>query len=232
MSEEGFLVVELLASLGVAHGFGTRGAREPAGLRRPVQVHGARVARIRPAREVSLGEADAVVSTVPGVPVAVVTADCVPILLASESGRAVCAVHGGWRGLAGGVVEAGAAALAGAAPGEPLRAAIGPYIGSCCYEVDSPVLDALRRRFGPALEEAARTSRPGHAWLDLGALAREALMRSGIEADSVASLPRACTRCHPERFHSYRRDGASSGRMAHWIAACGPGSLDTPERAS
>lgn len=233
MSEEGFLVMELLAGLGVAHGFGTRSAREPRGLRRPIQVHGARVARLQPAGDVALGEADAVVSTLPGVPVAVVTADCVPILLASESGRAVCAVHGGWRGLAGGVVEAGAVALAGVAPGERLRAAIGPHIGHCCYEVDEPVLDALRRRFGSALDRAARASRPGHAWLDLGVLAREALMRSGISPDAVASLPRSCTHCHPQLFHSYRRDGAAAGRMAHWIAARAESSrLDTPERAS
>lgn len=228
MTSGGFLVAPLLAASGVAHGFGTRDALEPAGLRRPVQVHGARVAVLDASSTDDLGEADAVVSVLADAPVAVVTADCVPILISSESGRAVSAVHGGWRGLAAGVVEAAAAALARAAPGEALRAVIGPHIGGCCYEVDLPVLDAMRRRFDASLDEAIRPSREGHAWLDLGALARVALLRSGVAPGAVASLPEACTRCHPSRFHSYRRDGAAAGRMVHWIAARGVAvSLDT-----
>ncbi len=210
----------LLHECGVAHGFGVRGVEEPAGCVRPRQVHGVRVMRARrdagPQRE----EADAVISDVPGLPVAVVTADCVPILVAELGGARVAAVHAGWRGLAAGVVAEALAALArsGAAPAQ-LRAVIGPHIGPCCYEVDAPVLEALSLRFGEATEAALRPARPGHAFLDLGALVRVECLRAGLAASAVGVIPASCTRCDSERFHSYRRDGARAGRLVHSIEA-------------
>jgi YfiH family protein len=153
----------------------------------------------------------------------VVTADCVPILVASERGDAVAAIHAGWRGLARGVVGTGIDALRHAAPGAPLRAVVGPHIGPCCYEIDAPVIEALGAAFGAALADALAPARAGHARLDLAALARVALLRAGLAPQGVAGLPRSCTRCEPERFHSYRRDGARAGRLVHFIAAsCQP----------
>lgn len=214
----------LLEAAGVAHGFGVRGAPEPAPLVRPKQVHGVAVARV-----VSGGaapaEADAIVCTTPGVAIGVVTADCVPVLAASRDGRAVAAIHAGWRGLAAGVVGAGIAALGEAAPGAPLVAAIGPCIGACCYEVDEPVLDALAARFGDALASALAATRPGHHHLDLVALVRADLVRAGLATAAVGTLAGACTRCDPVRFHSYRRDGAGAGRLLHHVAAR---RVDTP----
>jgi YfiH family protein len=163
-----------------------------------------------------------VLSSLPGVPVGVVTADCVPILVATQGGEAVAAIHAGWRGLACGVVAAGIEGLRAEAAGSPrLLAAIGPHIGACCYEVDEPVLSALAAGFGEDLTAALRSGRPGHAWLDLGRLAGSALLRAGVEPDALGLLPGACTRCHPERFHSYRREGVSAGRLYHFIAARG-----------
>jgi purine-nucleoside/S-methyl-5'-thioadenosine phosphorylase / adenosine deaminase len=127
-------------------------------------------------------------------------------------------VHAGWRGLAGGVIPRALEALGELAPGRELVAAVGPCIGPCCYEVDEPVLDAMRRRFGPALEGALSPTRPGHARLDLPALAREALRGGGAAVGVVAG---ACTRCDAARFHSYRRDGAAAGRLLSWIEAPG-----------
>src|SRR5262245_7368384 len=125
----------LLRACGVRHGFGTRGDEPPAGLLRPRQVHGAAVAR---AQDCPGGvEADAVVAATAGPPIGVVTADCVPILAASADGRAVAAIHAGWRGLAAGVIGAGIDALRRAAPRAALRAVIGPHIGLCCYEIDA-----------------------------------------------------------------------------------------------
>jgi len=228
VSARGFLCHPLLASRALAHGFGQRGCPAPPGLRRPRQVHGGRAVRLsRP--DAPLGEADAVLSTLPGVPVGVVTADCVPVLMASGGGGAVAAVHAGWRGLAAGVLPAALAALRriaaerGATPA-PLWAVLGPHIGPCCYEVDAAVWEALRPRFGAVLTQALRPGRPGHAQLDLGALARAALRAAGVEEHNLSALPDACTRCHGERFHSYRRDGARAGRLLHWIAA-GEGQL-------
>lgn len=227
MSEEqGFLKHPLLAQAGVRHGFGTKGAGELADVLRPRQVHGARVLRVGSAPSGELGDADAVVSSAPGRPVAIVTADCVPILAASGSGSAsasgsgaVAAIHAGWRGLAAGVIEAAIATLRSTQPGTTVRAVVGPHIGDCCYEVDPPVIDALRRRYGAGLDAHLRAGRPGHAWLDLGGLALAALRACGVPASESAVLEDACTQCDALRFHSFRRDGAQAGRLLHWIAA-------------
>ena len=209
----------LLDATGVMHGFGVRGFAPPPGLRRPKQVHGTRVARAEDCADDAAPDADVVLSSLPGVPIGVVTADCVPILVATQTGETVAAIHAGWRGLAGGVVEAGIAALR-AIPGSPrLVAAIGPHIGPCCYEVDEPVLAALAPGFGKDLSAALRSGRPGHAWLDLGQLTGTSLLRSGVAPDALGQLAGSCTRCHPERFHSYRREGVSAGRLYHFIAA-------------
>ena len=210
----------LLDERGIEHGFGVRGTPPPPNTRRARQVHGARIASERECAGPALPAADGIASSAPGVPVAVFTADCVPILLATRCGAAVAAVHAGWRGLAAGVVGAGVAAvreLAGSP--SPLVAAIGPHIGACCYEVDAPVIDALRGRFARALPGAMRPTRPGHALLDLAALVRDALAGAGLAPEAVGAFPDACTRCDPERFHSYRRDGPAAGRLVHFIAA-------------
>jgi YfiH family protein len=204
----------LLRAWGVRHGFGTRGDAPPAALLRPRQVHGARVAS---AEECSRGiDADAVVARGSAAPIGVVTADCVPILAATADGRAVAAIHAGWRGLAAGVIGAGIDALRREARREPLRAVIGPHVGPCCYEVDAPVIDALRY-FDADLDAATTESRPGHHWLDLGALSRGALVRAGVSPDEIGAIPSACTSCDARRFHSFRRDGPRAGRLVHWI---------------
>ncbi len=204
----------LLYACGVRHGFGTRSDAPPAGLVRPRQVHGTRVADTE---QCAAGiDADAVVARAPAPPIGVVTADCVPVLAASADGGAVAAIHAGWRGLAAGVIDAAIDALRHAAPGQTLRAVIGPHIGPCCYEIDAPVLDALRY-FDAALDAATTASRPGHRYLDLGALSRSALVRAGVSASEVGAVAHACTSCDARRFHSYRRDGPRAGRLVHWI---------------
>jgi copper oxidase (laccase) domain-containing protein len=85
--------------------------------------------------------------------------------------------------------------------------------------VDGPVLDAFEERFSEILPRALRQTRPGHARLDLGLLAREALRAEGVESDWIGFLEGDCTACDAERFHSYRRDGSEAGRLVHFIAA-------------
>jgi len=230
----------LLRAAGVAHGFGTRVCPPPPTLVRPKQVHGTRVVVLRrgvglsaeftgPAGRAGragraglgdVGEADAIVSEQPALPIGVVTADCVPILVATPGGR-VAAVHAGWRGLAAGVIAEALSALGALAPEgiAGASAVIGPRIGTECYEVDTVVVDALARRFGDATAPALVATRPGHWQLDLALLARVDLVRSGVATQRVAALADACTACDAERFHSYRRDGPRSGRLYHWIAA-------------
>jgi len=215
------LVDPMLARCKVPHGFGVRGSVAPEGCLRPRQVHGATVVRAEEWRASHPEpEADAVVASRPGAVVGVVTADCVPILLAASEGAGVAAVHAGWRGLALGVVRAGVAALArSAGPGAPgVVAAIGPHIGACCYEVDAPVLDAIRAELGTAALASATPVRTDHWMLDLGALAALALERAGVPRASIGTAAARCTACDRERFHSYRRDGARAGRLVHFVA--------------
>ncbi|MBW2576576.1 MAG: polyphenol oxidase family protein [Deltaproteobacteria bacterium] len=214
----------LLSSIGVDHGFGLRGFAELADLRCPRQVHGVAVATAAQCAERDLApEADAVISEEIGVRIAVVTADCLPILLAGDRGRAVAAIHAGWRGLAAGVIGAGLAALRDRlGKSERVTAVIGPHIGNCCYEVDEPVLAALELHFSEILPRALRQTRPGHAQLDLGLLAREALRAAGVERERIGYLEGACTACDAERFYSYRRDGPETGRLVHFISAGHP----------
>jgi YfiH family protein len=218
----------LLDGVGAAHGFGTRACAPPEGLLRPRQVHGARVIRLSRVSHPDalaggvLGEADAVVCAVPGATVGVVTADCVPILLATPSG-CVAAVHAGWRGLAAGVIAAAVEALGElAADAGDAVAAIGPHVERGCYEVDAPVVDALATRCGEGLEAALAATRPGHWRLDLGRVARGELERAGLAPARIGALAGACTACHVERFHSFRRDGPNAGRLFHFVRARRP----------
>jgi YfiH family protein len=170
--------------------------------------------------EAEPGEADAIVSERPALPVGIVTADCVPVLIATPAGR-VAAVHAGWRGLAAGVIGEALSALGALSPEgvAGASAVIGPRIGTACYEVDEVVVDALARRFGAATQAALIATRRGHWQLDLAKLARVDLVSGGVATQRVAALAGACTACDAERFHSYRRDGPRSGRLFHWIAA-------------
>jgi len=210
----------LLSDAGVAHEFGQLGSTEPAGVIRPVQRHGTKVAFVRDRLDTDPGQADAVVSTVAGIPVGVMTADCVPVLLAMDGGRVVAAVHAGWRGVAAGVVSSAFEAMAtSAVRWQRVTAVIGPHIGACCYEVDSPVIERLRVRFAERLDSALTPARSDHWMLDLGKLVRMELLGAGIRSTNTGSFPDACTCCDAARFHSHRRDGTRAGRLLHWIAA-------------
>jgi YfiH family protein len=159
-------------------------------------------------------------SRLTGIPVGVMTADCVPVLLSMDGGRVVAAVHAGWRGIAKGVVPSAFQAMVrAAAPWREITAVIGPHIGPCCYEVDSPVMERLQARFPERLDSVLTPVDSDHWMLDLGALVRTELIRAGVRPAEVGSFTEACTCCDVRRFHSYRRDGARAGRLLHWIAA-------------
>jgi YfiH family protein len=213
----------LLAACGVRHGFGRRQTPPPPKIIRPIQVHGRVVAQIGPKGEAQPSEADAIIAAAshsPGATLGVVTADCVPILLATPGGAWVAAIHAGWRGLAQGVIEATCQRLTseGVSLGEAC-CVIGPHIGACCYEVDAPVLDAMVEAFGDRARVAFVETRPGHWKVELKRLVAEALQNAGVKSAHMGELPESCTCCDAEAFHSYRRDGATSGRLMHFIQA-------------
>ena len=209
----------LLEAAAVAHGFGTRDCVAPAALVRARQVHGRDVVRVTQHGDTLVGDADALVCDVPGLAIGVVTADCLPVLIATPSG-AVAAAHAGWRGLAAGVLAATVAALREIAPDADLAiAVIGPHVGASCYEVDEPVVRALAARFGDAVDAALRETRAGHCEIDLARLARLDLESAGLASERIAAIPDACTACDPERFYSFRRDGPGAGRLFHFVMA-------------
>ena len=203
------LTSPVLAAAGFRHAFPTRFVTDPellgaVGAGRIVQVKQVHGARAVLAGEAAGQEADALVGRAggDGVAVGVRVADCVPVLVASAATGDVGAIHAGWRGLVGGVVEAGVELLG---RGE-LVAAIGPCIGACCFEVGRDVGE----RIGFVVREAG-----DKVYVDLRAAVRARLVALGVGA--VDDVP-GCTRHEPGRFHSFRRDGANSGRMLAAIA--------------
>ena len=171
------------------------------------QVHGCAVAGPDDAPGFA---ADARYADRPGVVCAVLTADCLPLLLCSDDGREVAAVHCGWRGLAAGIVGVAVGRFA-AAPAS-LRAWLGPAIGPAAFEVGGEV----RERFVAADAGADACFVPGRGgrWLaDLPALTRRALAAVGVQRIHGVD---ACTVSEPERFYSYRREGVT-GRMASLV---------------
>lgn len=184
------------------------------------QVHGQRVVSVTEADNDR--RADAIWSDQPGQVCAVMVADCLPLLLRDDSGRYVAAVHAGWRGLAGGVIQATLATLAQHAPQAQWQAWLGPCIGPQAFEVGDEVRAAFCRKWPQAGEcfvpspspSPSSSSQSSQRWLaDLQGLAAQLLQRQGI---SQIWRERACTYSHPQQFFSYRRDG-QCGRMAALI---------------
>ena len=182
------------------------------------QVHGCAVFEATRAPASAEGwvppRADASVSSAPGVVLAVLTADCLPILLCDRAGTAVGIAHAGWRGLANGIAERTLERLRALRPqADGWIAWLGPAIGPGRFEVGQDVLDAF---VGPD-DAAAQAFRPGPVpgkWLaDLFALARLRLRRCGVEQVYGGGL---CTVSDPHRFYSFRRD-RETGRMASLI---------------
>jgi YfiH family protein len=174
------------------------------------QVHGASV---RTAPWEGTPAADAAIATAPRLLLAIETADCLPALLVDPDRRRVAAAHAGWRGTAAGVVRAAVLALveAGSDPGR-LLAALGPAIGPCCYQVGDELLAA----FGPAAGRFFRPGPDGRSFLDLRAANRAQLLAAGVPESHIVTVDE-CTACLADRYYSYRRDGAGTGRMVSFV---------------
>jgi YfiH family protein len=158
------------------------------------QVHGADVRRVRALPHGAPSDADGQATALAGVAPVVLVADCLPIALVAR--EAVAMLHAGWRGLAGGIVGEGVAALRELGAG-PFRAAIGPGAGPCCYEVGEEV--------HAGLGTSGRTA-------DLKAVAREQLRAAGAQEVHDVGV---CTLCAaPDLFFSHRRDRGVTGRQA------------------
>ncbi|BFI95125.1 MAG: peptidoglycan editing factor PgeF [Rhodanobacter sp.] len=178
------------------------------------QVHGTTVAELGPLPGGHEPQADAAVSRIPGTVLAILTADCLPVLFCADDGSAIGAAHAGWRGLAAGVLEATIEQMQ-EAPAR-LMAWLGPCIAGPSYEVGEEVRAAFVDRT-PAAAGCFTATRPGHWHGDLVALARQRLAAAGIARVHGGGFDTF----GDTRFYSYRREGARSGRFASliWLAA-------------
>lgn len=178
------------------------------------QVHGTELVRVSPKTEgpAAAPDADGSITAAADLALAVLTADCLPLLICARDGSEVAAVHAGWRGLAAGILKRAVRAFA--AEPEALLVYIGPAIGPRHYQVDAPVLEAFSRNpelgDGRASEAFAPSpGKPDHWQCDLAALARSQLQCLGVQATFGGDT---CTYADA-RFYSYRRDGRT-GRFA------------------
>ena len=173
------------------------------------QVHGNDVhaatrdtAALRPA-------GDGLVTAEPGVMLGIFSADCVPILMVDSKRKIAGALHAGWRGVIADIADAGVRAMVQlGARASDIRAATGPSIGQCCFEVDVE----LGERFGSEIAGArnhTRAGRPGKAFIDLRAVVRDQLERAGLASANIASVG-PCTRCAYDRFFSRRAEGGKT----------------------
>jgi len=174
------------------------------------QVHGDRSLRITEEIVDGEPEADAAFTRQSGAVLAILSADCLPLLLCARDGSEVAAIHAGWRGLAAGVIENCLRRLA-TGPAD-LLAWIGPAIGAASYEVGAEVREAFVQPDAGAADAFAPT-RPGHWRCDLPRLARRRLAARGVENVYGGDFDTFSD----TRFYSYRRDGARSGRFASLI---------------
>ncbi len=179
-------------------------ARAPAWLR---QVHGTGVVEADDHEP----EADGVWTAQPGRPCGVLTADCLPVLLARTDGSAVGAFHAGWRGLQAGILNAAVETLA--PEGEALAAWLGPCICRRCYQVGKDVYQAFTASDAGAKSAFDADPEPGHWRADLHHLAHLFLRRLGVTA---IERDGHCTVCHNHLLYSHRKEG-STGRFASLI---------------
>ena len=208
---------------------------DDAHLLRLTQVHGADVALAGQREDDAPPRADIAIATAGEWAVAVQSADCVPILLASRTTGAVAAAHAGWRGLVQRVPARAVEALCALAHTTPddLVVAIGPSVGACCYEVGPDVRDAFRAAghdadrwllaerptvaSNPSYAACRAVARDGHAWFDGWRCVVEQLVDAGVPPSHV-HLSQLCTASHADWLCSYRRDGVGAGRLAAVIA--------------
>lgn len=190
------------------------------------QVHGAAVRRVgeldvgRGARDYDSGLArtDGLVTTLPGVAIGVLTADCVPLALAAPAARApgVAVAHCGWRGVLAGTGVGALMKLARAAGCEPgeIHAVIGPHIRRCCFETGPEIAREFERRFG-----AAERASGGRWFVDLGLACASQLLEAGVRPERVQTAVE-CT-CCDGRYYSYRGSGNTRGRQGGFAVVRG-----------
>lgn len=180
------------------------------------QVHGDKVHAVNGANKKEFVEADAIVTDEPMTPIGIMTADCLPVLIYDPVRRIVGASHGGWKGTALGVVIKTVEAMKALYGSEPkdLLAAMGPYIGPCCYAVKENVTAEFERAFGK--DPGFIKKNDGDTRLDIAGANLEQLTSMGLKSENITGAA-PCTSCNSHLFFSYRKDGGRTGRQVSFI---------------
>lgn len=177
----------------------------------PNQIHGNEVIILTEGKDPA-HDADAVVTALEGLPIGILTADCLPLLFYDPVKQIIGAAHAGWKGTALSIATKTIDAMAssfGSAPGD-IRAAIGPHIGPCCYPVGENVFEEFKKAFiwhEECFENIGSTLR-----LDLGIANRLQLLSSGIREENIGTEAR-CTACSEGLFFSHRKENGVTGRQ-------------------
>ncbi len=185
------------------------------------QVHGGDIKIVTHANAAERVPADGMVTCESGIILGIFTADCVPILMTARGRQVACALHAGWRGVIAGIAANGVRAMEdlGAKPSE-IRAALGPSIGPCCFEVEAELAARFVREI-PMSARHAREGKPGKAYLNLRGIVREQLIEAGVSEDGIETAG-PCTRCASDRFFSRRAaGGATTGLQMSFVGFAG-----------
>ncbi len=184
------------------------------------QVHGVRILEVnRENFRDPVTETDGLMTNVPGITLATVYADCMPVMLYDPVNRAIGMVHAGWRGTAqsiGPLLVNRMAARYGSKP-QHLLAGLGPSIGPCCFQVGVEVAESFLAMAPLKTDTSWLIEQPGKPHIDLAIINRLLLIDAGVEPQSILSAS-LCTYCNADLFFSHRRDNGYTGRMAALMA--------------
>ena len=182
------------------------------------QVHGNAVRVVTHADAGERPPADGMVTRERGLVLCIFTADCVPILMTTCDSSVVAALHAGWRGVIAGIAANGIDAMEQlGAKRTDIRAALGPSIGPCCFEVDADLASRFASEI-PGATRHARDGKPGKAYLDLRGIVRDQLLELGLSASAIENAG-PCTRCAGDQYFSRRAaGGVTTGLQMSFIA--------------
>jgi len=188
------------------------------------QIHSAEVRSVRDAEDARRDPVagDALTAHLPRTLLAVQTADCLPVLIVDERQRAFAAVHAGWRGTLARIVARTVERMQQVYDSRPeeLRAALGPAIGACCFEVGPEVIEAFRREFSDAEELISQPQENGKGHLNLNRANIKQLLEAGLGADRISDSA-LCTYCLNDLFFSYRRERGAEQHVGRLMGVVG-----------
>ena len=181
------------------------------------QVHGDYIVEVKDKKLKEAGEADAMITGERDIFLAVLTADCVPLLFVAPKQKLVAAVHAGWRGTLAGIADKTVRLFKSQYDVEAsdLEVALGPSIGACCYEVQNDVTVPLMKKWGK-LTSPSIFVKEGKSFVNLRRLNRDILRASGVPGNQLYRIG-PCTSCSVDEFFSYRRERNETGRQMSFI---------------